>query len=317
MLNMDNNTEESPKRRSTFYVSLDGTSSIGASSISPKVILTRTLSNNESITSSRKHEDSLPESHKGKVQSLTRIFESGKGSSNERSNNRVIGNEDRKKVERTRSFKTIERFQNRFTGRKDSARKENRLNNTIACFELEEDDGKRKKKNKNEESNESVADENNRMISVVNNVVNVKCCNNGGSDGTTVGIGSNSATNGNISKLEEKKQQSSGNTTLTNLLIRRTHSTKLARSGSSLLRSANRHASVDSSSIVAVAAAASVAAEKRPVAERAKDRDREVTADPSADNSDCIESSLFEDVPDIDGGMHSDLSCAKDSSLNG
>jgi len=292
------NPEESPKRRSTFYVSLDGSEparqpvpkltkghsadggggekfacntfpigSASASKTTPALgSLTRTLSSNDGLSAAsaaRNAEDALPEV-RGKVQSLTRIFEASKCE-------RATGTtEQRKKVERTRSFKTIERFQSRFAGRKESAgRKEgSRLNNTIACFELD-DDARRKKP-------EERADPEGSTTRIV---IEAKS--------------TGSSREHRISHHQETSR-SKQNTTLTNLLIRRTHSTKLARSNSTLVRVA-RHASVDGNP----------AAEK-PETRTANSREgsnREDIEDTAADDE-CAESSVFEDA-DVDGGIHS------------
>ncbi|XP_070169601.1 ras GTPase-activating protein raskol isoform X1 [Polyergus mexicanus] len=287
--------EESPKRRSTFYVSLDGgeqparqsvakltkghsadekfvcnTFPIGsASKTSTCGPLTRTLSNNDgfSSTARRNADETLPEV-RGKVQSLTRIFEASK------CDRMPSGGqtEQRKKVERTRSFKTIERFQSRFTGRKESSgRKDSRINNTIACFEVEDDAGCGKKLSNVEEKPAAT-----RIV--VESAV------------TKSGAGSSRG------HQEPRGKQS---TTLTNLLIRRTHSTKLARSNSTLVR-VERHASVDSPC---------VAVQKADV-RASRFKDEETNEDPAVADDECIESSVFEDA-DIDGGVHSDTSYEK------
>ncbi|XP_076231952.1 ras GTPase-activating protein raskol isoform X2 [Calliopsis andreniformis] len=282
MLNAEN-PEESPKRRSTFYVSLDGevrqpskipktlsvdpdkfvsnTFPISTSKAVPNVVLTRTLSNNESLSSSKRVDESFPES-RGKVQSLTKIFETPK------SDQMANGPEQRKKVERTRSFKTIERFQSRFTGRKDAARKDNRLNNTIACFEVEDDESKRK----HEEKRSSVKAQ-------------------------------ESKSNG-AARASETRSKQNGSTTFTNLLIRRTHSTKLARSTSTLVKVAGRHASVDSPCGVATPARNE---NHKSVGDKCKD---EEVDDSVVDNDEGTESSVFEDA-DADAGIHSDTSYEK------
>ncbi|PBC28443.1 Ras GTPase-activating protein [Apis cerana cerana] len=279
MLNAEN-TDGSPKRRSTFYVSLDNdtrqpskipktinsdsdkyvnnTFPINTSKTVPNVILTRTLSNNDSLPNPKRVEDSFPES-RGKVQSLTKIFETPKG------DQVTNGSDQRKKVERTRSFKTIERFQSRFTGRKDTSRKDNRLNNTIACFEVEDEDSKKKpetdKRSKNHDSKSS----------------------------NTVKINSS----------ESRIKQNSG-TTFTNLLIRRTHSTKLARSTSTLVKTPGRHASVDSPCSVATPAKS----ENHHRSSSEKSKEDETPDDSIADNDEGTESSVFEDA-DADAGIHS------------
>ncbi|XP_043254382.1 ras GTPase-activating protein raskol isoform X3 [Colletes gigas] len=282
MLNTDN-IEESPKRRSTFYVSLDGearqpskipktvttesdkfvsnTFPISTSKTTPNVILTRTLSNNESISAKGSRDETFPES-RGKVQSLTKIFETPKS---EQVGN---GSEQRKKVERTRSFKTIERFQSRFTGRKDAGRKDSRLNNTIACFEVEDEDSKKKGAEKQRSSSAKIVE-----------------------------------TKANGSADTRAKQN--GNTTFTNLLIRRTHSTKLARSTSTLVKVAGRHASVDSPCAVPTP---SRNENHRSGSEKSKDD--ETPDDSVADNDEGTESSVFEDA-DADAGIHSDTSYEK------
>ncbi|XP_050466084.1 ras GTPase-activating protein raskol isoform X1 [Cataglyphis hispanica] len=288
--------EESPKRRSTFYVSLDGgepparqsvakltkghstddkfvcnTFPIGsASKTSTNGSLTRTLSNNDgfSSTARRNADETLPEV-RGKVQSLTRIFEASKCDLRMPSGGQT---EQRKKVERTRSFKTIERFQSRFTGRKESSgRKDSRLNNTIACFEVEDDAGCGKKLSNVEEKSAAT-----RIV--------------------IESAATKSAAGSSRGHQEPRGKQS---TTLTNLLIRRTHSTKLARSNSTLVR-VGRHASVDSPC---------VAVEKADV-RASRFKDEETNEDPAVIDDECVESSVFEDA-DIDGGVHSDTSYEK------
>lgn len=279
MLNAET-LEESPKRRSTFYVSLDGearqtskipktigsepdkfasnTFPISTSKTVPNVILTRTLSNNESL--SKRGDESLPES-RGKVQSLTKIFEAPKG------DQVANGPEQRKKVERTRSFKTIERFQSRFTGRKDAVRKDSRLNNTIACFEAESEESKRK-----------VEAEKRPGASKVHEAKS-----NGAA---RIGPG-------------EAKGKQNGSTTFTNLLIRRTHSTKLARSTSTLAKVAGRHASVDSP-----CGAAAPARGENHRSGNDNCKNDEAHDDSAADHDEGTESSVFEDA-DADAGIHS------------
>lgn len=295
------NPEESPKRRSTFYVPLDGgepaarqplakltkghstdgscekfvcnTFPIGSASKTPSSgSLTRTLSNNDGFASRGNADETLPEV-RGKVQSLTRIFEASKC---ERIAPATASSqaEQRKKVERTRSFKTIERFQSRFTGRKDSSsRKDSRLNNTIACFDVENDAGCRKKPANVEEKP--------AMRIVIESAPK------------------SASREHRISHQEPKIKQ---NTTLTNLLIRRTHSTKLARSNSTLVRF-GRHASVDSPCTI----------EKADVrASNDRFKNEETTEDPAVADDECVESSVFEDA-DIDGEVHS----GRQTSLSG
>ncbi|XP_017887080.1 probable Ras GTPase-activating protein isoform X4 [Ceratina calcarata] len=287
MLNAES-SEESPKRRSTFYVSLDtdgrqpskipkttgaetsdkfisNTYPITTSKTVPNVVLTRTLSNSESLSSSK---ESFPEP-RGKVQSLTKIFETPKASS---TSNGTQQPDPRKKVERTRSFKTIERFQSRFTGRKDASKKDSRLNNTIACFEVEDE----KKKTEQQEKRSSVK--------------NHEAKSNGRIAGPTT----------------ESRSKQNGSTTFTNLLIRRTHSTKVVRSTSTLVKTSGRHASVDSPCPV-------VATPTRPENHRTnseKSKEDETPDDSVADNDEGTESSVFEDA-DADAGIHSDTSYEK------
>lgn len=294
MLNAEN-PEESPKRRSTFYVSLDageqtrqtipklikGHSTDGSGcdnkftgnayptgGPSKAPVLTRTLSSNEGLsTSARKCADeALPET-RGKVQSLTRIFEASKC---ERLTAAVAAGqtEQRKKVERTRSFKTIERFQNRFAGRKEAGRKDSRLNNTIACFEVEnEAAGRRKSENVGER---------------------------------TARIAVEPAARGEhrLGQQESSAKSKHSGTTLTDLLIRRTHSTKLARSNSTLVR-IGRHASVDS------ACAVGKTAEARANGGDGTCKDEDAAEEEAVGADDeCARSSVFEDG-DVDGGIHS------------
>ncbi|XP_020283148.1 ras GTPase-activating protein nGAP isoform X1 [Pseudomyrmex gracilis] len=298
------NPEESPKRRSTFYVSLqeggeqsrqsvgkltkghstDGTGGekfacntfpIGSTSKPTSATstssssLTRTLSNSESLSScARKSTDEAFPEVRGKVQSLTRIFEASKCERTTASGQ----TEQRKKVERTRSFKTIERFQSRFTGKKESGnRKDSRLNNTIACFDVEDDAGC-KKKEKNVEERPAV---------------------------TKIVIESAPKSSGSSSehRISQQETRTKQNTTLTNLLIRRTHSTKLARSNSTLVR-IGRQAAVDSPCAI----------EKTDV--RARFKDMENAEDSATADDEGVEASVFEDA-DIDGGVHSDTSYEK------
>ncbi|CAD1468759.1 unnamed protein product, partial [Heterotrigona itama] len=280
MLNAENTAENgSPKRRSTFYVSLD-TDGRGQPSKIPKttstepasnntlltttkattannsVILTRALSNNDSLSSARQAEGpGFPES-RGKVQSLTKIFEASKGTVEQVAPNG--GSDQRKKVERTRSFKTIERFHSRFTGRKDASRKDSRLNNTIAYFEVEDEDSSSRRRKPD------------------------------------AGKSSNGAAK--ITGSEARGKQSTS--TFTNLLIRRTHSTKLARSTSTLVKVSGRHASLDSPCGVATPA--------RGGERSSKEENTETPDDSIADNDEGTESSVFEDADaDADAGIHS------------
>ena len=281
MLNAENTENGSPKRRSTFYVSLDTDgrgqpSKIAKTSAEPldkfasntfpvtttkatpnPVILTRTLSNNDSLSSTRHAEEpTFPES-RGKVQSLTKIFEASKGTGDQVSNG---GSDQRKKVERTRSFKTIERFHSRFTGRKDASRKDSRLNNTIAYFEVEDEDSSSRRKLDMDKRSSRSQDA--------------------------------KPSNGAAKITSETRSKQS--TTFTNLLIRRTHSTKLARSTSTLVKVSGRHASVDSPCGVATPARG----------ERSSKEDTETPDDSVADNDEGTESSVFEDA-DADAGIHS------------
>lgn len=280
MLNAEG-TEESPKRRSTFYVSLDSevrqpskipktigsdgdkfvsnTFPMGTSKTTPSVILTRTLSNNNSLSNQKRAEPSFPEP-RGKVQSLTRIFEAPKG------DQVVNGPDQRKKVERTRSFKTIERFQSRFTGRKEQSRKDSRLNNTIACFEVEDDGAKKKLE----------------------------------ADKRSSGKNHDSKSNGAIRVNASDARSKQNGTTFTNLLIRRTHSTKLARSTSSLVKTDSRHASVGSPCGIATSARG----EHNHRSGGNKSKEDDTPDDFVADNDEGTESSVFEDA-DADAGIHS------------
>ena len=270
--------EDSPKRRSTFYVSLENeprghhyhhhqsSSSSSSSSASkfqksvscdsekyacstfpitqsktaPNVpMLTRTQStNNDSGYQGKRLEP------RGKVQSLTRIFESPKNNNNNNNNNNVES-EQRKKVERTRSFKTIERFQNRFVGKKDSNntsnssssnRKDTRLNKTIGSFDSDKNnvDKEERRRSKREDSIER------RTGPVKALPVSTK------SSRATRNDHAKSVVEPNRSA--KSTSQTTSGPTLANLLIRRTHSTKLARSTSTLVRS-SRHASIDSCNV--------------------------------------------------------------------
>ncbi|XP_051154355.1 ras GTPase-activating protein raskol isoform X5 [Leptopilina boulardi] len=290
--------EDSPKRRSTFYVSLDGESRqgkivsktishdaekycntfpIGNTTAKTTGQLQRTLSNHDALTNSSVVENNkrTDVESRGKVQSLTRIFEASK----------VVDEvpeqqHNKKKVERTRSFKTIERFQSRFTGKKDSGRKDNRLNNTIACItdtteNYSHHDARRKIHRDDEEDVErtsimpKIKSRSRESRSIVEQKVSKQNSNSGG--------GSSNNNNNN-------------NTSFANL-IRRTHSTKLARSTSALVR-AGRQTTIDDSS-----------------------HHEDFSTDHEKDNFDdtrneCPDGCVFKET-DVDGGIHSDTSYEK------
>lgn len=327
---MLDNTEDSPKRRSTFYVSLDGEPRQNASKLvktlsnadsekftcntfpistaknPPSAILTRTLSNNETFVGKQARNNpqrsmsidnsgvdgagdtTLPVEPRGKVQSLTRIFEAPariRESGHETSS--TESQQTRKKVERTRSFKTIERFQSRFTGRKEIGRSNGkevtsgvgnqRLNSTIGCLEAGREESIADRRRKKEELKDLVSSDTNkdggaskifkessenkkidaktrkfgkdsRDINPRNSTSLVTSQNNNHSNDTSVrrikqnnnNVGGVSCSvNNSSSKIGENHSlgSSSSSTTFTNLLIRRTHSTKVARSASTLVRS--------------------------------------------------------------------------------
>ncbi|XP_033226983.1 probable Ras GTPase-activating protein isoform X2 [Belonocnema kinseyi] len=294
------NQDGSPKRRSTFYVSLDGESRqvtklpktvsldpdkyscntfpIGTTKI-PNAHLTRTMSNHDTLTNGVAERKCGVES-RGKVQSLTRIFEASKEE----------GPEQKKKVERTRSFKTIERFQSRFTGRKDAGRKDNRLNNTIPGIETENSEARRKSRNedkcKNDEkcrSEEKFSSEEKSRDEVERRAMpKIK-----------------SRTRESRSILEQtvtKQHNNNNNITFANL-IRRTHSTKLTRSTSALVRPA-RHNTTGSSGD-----------DKANHVDFSGDNEKELLED-SILRNECPEGCAFAEA-DIDGGVHSDTSYEK------
>ncbi|XP_066596014.1 ras GTPase-activating protein raskol isoform X2 [Prorops nasuta] len=294
MLNAEN-SEDSPKRRSTFYVSLDGeprqsskvqkdsiedgekftcnTFPIGGASskTSSNVLLTRTLSNNDALPgATNRISDNLPES-RGKVQSLTRIFEASKNDEN--SARKEVVPDQRKKVERTRSFKTIERFQNRFAGRKETSRKDNnRLNGSIASLEVEENDSRKKNQANEKRSAARIVDSHKpRLLREARINVDVR-------------------------------GKQNGNASFTNL-IRRTQSTKLTKSTSTLIR-AGRQLSVDSPENPSSSSSGIV--EYSSENERSKEQETLEDHDPEIDE--CTE--VFED-PDTDAGIHSDTSYEK------
>ncbi|XP_046419064.1 ras GTPase-activating protein raskol isoform X4 [Neodiprion fabricii] len=240
--------EDSPKRRSTFYVSLDGesrhlakiaktiqsgdsgafhhacntfpicgSSSKGCSvSRTPNLMLTRTSSAGSGF-----------EPEVGKVQSLSRLFEApaNNGTTNK------PGEQKAKKVVRARSFKTIEKFQSRFTGRKaapiiqeqqpaipgvQSKEDKLRVSDAIAAFEASP-------RNLGGPLDRSVTSE-----SLKEN------------EGTTP-IGKT----GRTRQLEPAKNSKQSNGGAFTSLIRRTHSTKLIRSSSALIRTAGKYPSTD------------------------------------------------------------------------
>ena len=278
MLGMENE-EDSPKRRSTFYVSLDGearpvtkvsktlsvdqekyscnTFPIGPTKVAPNPHLTRTLSTHDGLTNGVVEKKCEVES-RGKVQSLTRIFEASKVDE---------GPEQRKKVERTRSFKTIERFQSRFIGKKDPGKKDNRLNNTIACIDTENCEVRRKCRDEEVDKRAvpKIKSRTRETRPIVEQRIPKQHNNN------------NNNNNNN-------------NSTFANLLIRRTHSTKLARSTSALVRP-TRHTSTGS------------ADDDSANLEFGGDNEKGIHEDAIGRNE-CPEGCVFEET-DIDGGVHS------------
>ncbi|KAK0091857.1 hypothetical protein PV326_002611 [Microctonus aethiopoides] len=285
MIGNGNDGDESPKRRSTFYVSLENESRqnhgklnkclsqdsdkftcntfpISNTKNTPSTMLTRTLSNSNVINkksnttispTSSTSSGTIAPSTRGKVQSLTRMFETPQivveTSSIVDDSATTNNNTQRKKVERTRSFKTIERFQNRFVGKRDTERKDSsRLNNTIGCLDTAaaatavvvvnreaETTGCERRKKKDDVRNKFLSIQGpNRQLN--NNNINNN--NNANSNNNNI----NSKANSNNKSNNENENNNSG---LTNLLIRRTHSTKIARSASALVKSGGRHASID------------------------------------------------------------------------
>lgn len=390
---MLDNTEDSPKRRSTFYVSLDGeprhntsklvktlssadsekfscnTFPISTSKTSPSAVLTRTLSNNDAfVGQQRQHknqrsvsidnsgvscEATLPEP-RGKVQSLTRIFEGpirscvesgADGSPNDSGQQQQ--QQTRKKVERTRSFKTIERFQSRFTGRKEVSRNKEqtgvRLNQTIA--------GPESGINNNEEVKEDVVKEEqrkqfreaeDRRVEVRSQGKFVKAFTESGSRNTETLVQQQQQQQNNKQSENPRrpngKQNNNGNagggsgpgcsgsgggsagssTTFTNLLIRRTHSTKVARSASTLGRTGtavvgNRHVLTSSTSVDASTNSRNVTVSSGNSVDCCNDRDYTCCEKSGGGQETCggqqqdcagIDSSAFED-PDGDAAVHS------------
>ena len=145
------------------------------------------------------------------------------------------------------------------------------MNNTIACFEVEDEESSKKKAETDKRSTKNHVDS------------------------------KSSNTVGKINSSESRIKQNSG-TTFTNLLIRRTHSTKLARSTSTLVKTGGRHASVDSPCSVATPAKSET---HRYRSSSEKSKEDETTPDDSvADNDEGTESSVFEDA-DADAGIHS------------
>lgn len=232
--------EESPKRRSTFYVSLDGESRHLQAKI-PKTSLSsvngdsgficntfptchhtgsggvggpnsrRTLNGGGSVsTLLAKREQDIAEGSQpipaGKVQSLSRIFEQ------QSPQVKTSDNQKTKKIERARSFKTIERFQNRFTNRKQ----------TQSSSSQENDAPKKENQTTNDRGGEEEEEEEAAARKVEEN----------GKPGTP-----NHGEKKLSSRVKpvELKIMPKQNVSLTSL-IRRTHSTKLTRSSSALVR---------------------------------------------------------------------------------
>ncbi|KAH0563871.1 hypothetical protein KQX54_007662 [Cotesia glomerata] len=257
--NKERDKDDLPKRRSTFYVSLENdtrhchpkitkclsqdadkyacnTFPISATKNAP--ILSRTFSNKDGLNKRSETSTSIVGMNtdtetgtgsgtRGKVQSLTRMFETPQIVVES-----IEDTTQRKKVERTRSFKTIERFQNRFVGRKDTDKKNIRLNNTIGCLEINREDQsnetERRSKRKDEARTKILRIQGPNRINNNNNNSN------------------NNNDNNNNSKIKIKN--SNENNSLSNLLIRRTHSTKVVRSASAHVKSSSvssRHVSVD------------------------------------------------------------------------
>ncbi|XP_043471806.1 ras GTPase-activating protein raskol isoform X3 [Leptopilina heterotoma] len=278
--------EDSPKRRSTFYVSLDGESRQGTITISPnsekycntfpigtstKVVnnLTRTLSNHDNLTSSEKIEP------RGKVQSLTRIFETSKVDDGLEQQQQQ---QQKKKVERTRSFKTIERFQSRFTGKKDAARKDNRLNNSLGSIDTENCNDDARRKNRSDDRHQHQNQDDNEDVERRTTVPKIK-----------------SRTRESRSIVEQKmsKQCGGNNSTTFANLIRRTHSTKLARSTSALVRAGRQHTLDDSGNHE----------------DFSGDHEKD-SLDDTIGRNECPDGCVFKET-DVDAGIHSDTSYEK------
>ena len=382
---MLDNTEESPKRRSTFYVSLDGESRhgtkltktlsnvetekfscntfpISTSKNVPNSVLSRTLSNNDAFVGHQQHQHkhqqrsasidnsggttgeqaTLPE-QRGKVQSLTRIFEGPMrgciDAEVDSSPNNQHEQQTRKKVERTRSFKTIERFQSRFTGRKEVTGRNNkescggRLNNTIACLDAGRDEEvplieRRRKKDDNKD--EAISKER-RNDGKVHSKFGKSSRDSTARNSSTLSQQQNdtkrlSSKQNNIRNSDGTGGTSSTTTTFTNLLIRRTHSTKVVRSASTLVRSAasaaatNRHGLTSSTSCDSSSSSINkhtITINSINSVDCCNEKDYSCTHERTSCNDNCpgqnedsccipgvIEFSTFED-PDGDAGVHS------------
>lgn len=260
--------EESPKRRSTFYVSLQeneprssrfqkssdpsdkfscNSFPITQSKTVPNVPLSVRANVDGSSSASKKLGEPGSLEPRGKVQSLTRIFETSKGSPSgglnnnggssgnlnnsgskaiSGSNNNIskaaaaaAASEQRKKVERTRSFKTIERFQNRFVGSKNKS-----AENAARKQDCPAGAGRNKTYELSKSSSvDRIAEPPKGAAPVDRRAPQPKIKSRSGNAAAKAVSGNNGSA-------------------LTNL-IRRTHSTKLARSTSAIIRSTERHAS--------------------------------------------------------------------------
>lgn len=256
MIGNDNNiSEDSPKRRSTFYVSLEtenmnhanNNSKINKKKLSTTIVrdidkytcntfpisncknqqtTTTTIINKKKTGLSRTQSTSndiekIDTCRNGKVQTLTKIFETPKLNDNNIiiDNNNIKINQTFKKIERTRSFKTIEKLQNRFVNNG------NKKNGDI----------NRDKLNNNNSKNNYIIDNNGSCSTIIN-------------DKKSKDDVDRMQKSQLIHSLKQKNNMENSNSSFGNL-IRRTHSTKVTKSSSSLINKSSiigRHGSIDS-----------------------------------------------------------------------
>ncbi|KAL7295856.1 hypothetical protein TKK_0010901 [Trichogramma kaykai] len=288
---------EPPKRRSTFYVSLDTDSPRGSmmskfhksiscdsdkyltggfplsqSKTAPNVTLLAKLHSDAGCSKNQNDASNV-----SKVQSLTRMFEMTPKTSKAATESAaastsvlVVNNnnlkapevfvEQKKKVERTRSFKTIERFQNRFTGKKDSnaiSRKESNARQSKSEVEKNKESesasGKRRSKYEDQAPLVMIERSNNSAIAtssqakLLNNKVRTR------EHAKSVMVDNQRQKQKQQQQQQQQRQHLVTTPSFANL-IRRTHSTKLARSTSASLVRSGRHASIDNCSVIVLGA---------------------------------------------------------------
>ncbi|CAB0039620.1 unnamed protein product, partial [Trichogramma brassicae] len=244
------------------------------SKTAPNVTLLAKLHNDASCSKNQNDASNV-----SKVQSLTRMFEMTPKTSKAAAESAAaitsvvaVNNnnlkapevvEQKKKVERTRSFKTIERFQNRFTGKKDSnaiSRKESNARQSKSEVEKNKESesasGKRRSKYEDQaplvmiERRNNSATATSSQAKLLNNKVRTR------EHAKSAMVDNQRQKQKQQQQLQQQQQQRQHLVTTPSFanLIRRTHSTKLARSTSASLVRSGRHASIDNCSVIVLGA---------------------------------------------------------------